>query len=373
MRKWIMGLAAAIAVSPSVSAEPVGKVDPSSYRVETIVEGLERPWSVAVLPDGRALVTELPGRLRLVEANGALQPEPIAGLPPVYTGGQMGLMDVALDPDFLRNHTIYLTHAYGSRDANNTRLIKAKLDGNRLSEVTVLFSATPKSGHSNNGSRLAFLRDETLIVTLGDGFDRREEAQNPANHLGKIVRLNRDGSVPRDNPLVVQAGAAPEIFSLGHRNVQGVAVDPSNGSLLISEHGPRGGDEINRVRAGLNYGWPLVTGGRDYSFAQVTPFRDMAGYEPPLLEWTPSIAPAGLTIYDADLFSGWRGDLLVPALVERAIRRVIRKNGEIVGQELMLAELDERIRDVRTAPDGSILVLTDDVRGRLIRVSPAVK
>ncbi|KPF67630.1 glucose dehydrogenase [Bosea sp. AAP35] len=349
-------------VAPAVlAADPVARVDPSLYRVETMVAGLERPWSVAILPDGRMLITELPGRLR---------PAPLDGLPPIYVGGQMGLMDVAPDPDFASNSLIYLTLAYGTPSANNARLVRAKLDGDRLSDVTILFSATPKSGHSNNGSRIAFLRDKTLIMTLGDGFDRREAAQDPSNHLGKIVRLNRDGSVPGDNPLAGRPGTAPEIFSLGHRNVQGVAVDQATGALLVSEHGPRGGDEINDVRAGLNYGWPLITGGRDYSFAQVTPFRALAGFEPPLLEWTPSIAPAGLAIYDGALFAGWRGDLLVPALVERAVRRVRREKGRITGQELLLAELGERIRDVRVARDGALLVLTDGPKGSLLRVVP---
>lgn len=217
---------------------------------------------------------------------------------------------------------------------------------------------------------LAFLPDDTLVLSLGDGFDRREDAQNPSNTLGKIVRLNRDGSIPPDNPLVHRPGTAPEVLTLGHRNVQGIALDPTDGSLLITEHGPRGGDELNRLVPGGNYGWPLASGGVDYSFARVTPFASLPGFEAPLLEWTPSIASAGLAVYEGRLFPQWRGALLVPALVEKAVRLVHRRDGGITGQELLLAEFGERMRDVRVAPDGSIQVLTDGTDGRLLRLLP---
>ena len=357
------------ALPNSARAEP-RPVDPGAYRVITEVEGLERPWSLAFLPDGRRLVTEAVGRLRIVTVDGTLDPRPVEGLPPIHSAGQGGLMDVAVDPDFASNSRIFLTFLHGNPEANNVRLVSARLVEHRLEDLAILFTATPKAGHSNHGSRIAFLPDGTLALSLGDGFDRREEAQNPANSLGKIVRLNRDGSIPADNPLVGQKGAAPEIFTLGHRNVQGIAVDPMDGSLLIAEHGPRGGDELNRLVAGGNYGWPLASGGLDYSFARVTPFPSLPGFEAPLLEWTPSIAPAGLSVYEGALFPQWRGALLVPALAEQAVRLVRREGGRIVGQELLLSERGERMRDAKPAPDGSIQVLTDGPEGRLLRLVP---
>lgn len=350
-------------------AEPA-RVDPARYRIVAEVEGLERPWSLAFLPDGRRLVTEAVGRLRIVGADGTLDPEPVHGLPPIYTAGQGGLMDVAVDPDFGETGRIFLSFLHGDASANNVRLVSARLGDGVLDDLRVLFTATPKSGDSNHGSRIAFLPDGTLALSLGDGFDRREEAQNPANTLGKIVRLNRDGSIPPDNPFVGQDGAAPEILTLGHRNVQGIALDPADGALLIAEHGPRGGDELNRLVPGGNYGWPLASGGLDYTFARVTPFAALPGFEAPLLEWTPSIAPSGLAIYEGALFPEWRGALLVPALVEKAVRLVRRDGQRITGQALLLAELETRIRDVRSAPDGSIQVLTDGTPGRLLRLVP---
>jgi len=364
----IVALAALTACAPD---EAPDRADPQSYRVETIAEGLQKPWSVALLPDGRRLVSEQAGRLIAISPKGRRSEIVLDGLPAIYDGGQGGLMEVAADPGFARTGVLFLTLAYGAKEANGTSLVRARLVGDRLEDVRVLFRATPKSGNSNNGGRIAFLPDGTLILTLGDGFDRREDAQDPSNHLGKLVRLDREGRAPADNPFVSIAGAAPQVFTLGHRNVQGVAVDPADGAIFVSEHGPRGGDEINRVKAGANYGWPVVTGGLDYTFARVSPWRRMAGFEEPLVEWTPSIAPAGLAIYDGDLFPDWRGDLLAPALKEKAVRRVRRENGRIVGQELLLAERDERMRDVEVAPDGSVYVLTDGPEASLLRLTPA--
>lgn len=365
---WVL---LSVAFIPARADDAVPRTDPATYRVETVATGFDQPWSIAVLSDGRRLVTEQSGGLKIIDVDGGVMGVSTTGLPPIYRGGQNGLMDVALDPDFAETSRIFLTATYGERAANNTRLIRAKLVGDRLEDVRILFDATPKAGDANNGARLAFLPDKTLILTLGDGFDRREDAQNLSNHLGKLVRLDREGRAPADNPFVGRREAAPEIFSLGHRNVQGVAIDPRDGAVLISEHGPRGGDEINRIRSGGNYGWPIVTGGLDYTFARVSPFRELAGYDAPLLEWTPSIAPAGLAIYGADLFQGWRGDLLIPALKERVVRRVRRENGRIVAQEVLLAELGERMRDVKVAPDGSVYVLTGGAEGRLLRLVPA--
>lgn len=363
--------AAALAVASfGTAAAETPRADPASYRVETLASGLDRPWSLAHLPDGRRLVTERPGRLRVVEADGRLRPEPLAGLPDLSGEVGPGLMDVAIDPSFAETGLLFLTWSYGTKEANNTRLARAYLRGDRLEDLRILFSATPKAGTSNYGGRIAILPDRTLLLTLGDGFDRREEAQNPANHLGKLVRLAPDGGVPADNPFVDRAGTAPEILSLGHRNVQGVAVDPADGAVLVAEHGARGGDELNRILPGRNYGWPIVTGGIDYSFARVTPYRDLPGFERPLLEWTPSIAPSAMAVYRGAAFPGWRGDLLVAALRERSLRRIRREDGRIVGQELLLTELDQRLRDVRVAPDGAVEVLTDGPDAKLLRITP---
>ena len=358
------------AVAPRSGDRPV-PVDPASYRVQTVATGLNRPWSVAFLPDGRRLVTEMGGRLLAIAPGGAQSEISLAGLPPIFRqGGVAGLMDVALDPEFDRNGLLYLTMGYGDPGANGVRLVRAKLAGERIEDVRVLFSSTPKPSAGNNGGRMAFLGDGTMVLTLGDGSARREEAQNLSNHLGTLVRLDRDGKPPVDNPFLQQPGAAPEIYSVGHRNVQGIAKAPVTGDLLITEHGPRGGDEINRIVAGGNYGWPLVTGGIDYPFARVSPFTRLDGYLDPILQWTPSIAPSGLAVYGGALFPAWQGDLLVPALRERAVRRVIRKQGRIVGQQLLLADMNERMRDVRVAPDGSIYVLTDGLDAKLLRLLP---
>ncbi len=369
---WVTVPALLFFIMAPRSGDKPESVDPKSYAIQTIATGLDRPWSVAFLPDGRTLVTEMGGRLLAIAADGSSSAISLDGLPAIFQQRNViGLMEVALDPQFDSNGLLYLTMGYGDVDANGIRLVRARLAGDRIEDVRVLFSSTPKQRAGNNGGRIAFLRDGTLALTVGDGNTRREEAQNPANDLGTVVRLDRDGRPPADNPFVQRPGTAPEIYSLGHRNPQGIAVDPATGDLLVTEHGARGGDEVNHVKPGANYGWPVVTGGIDYPFASVSPFRRLGGYEDALLEWTPSIAPSGLAIYDGTLFPGWRGDLLVPALKERAVRRVVRDGQKIVGQQLLLADLNERIRDVKVAPDGSIHVLTDGKDARLLRLTPS--
>ncbi len=342
------------------------------YRIETLSKGLEFPWSLAFLPDGRMLVTERVGRLRLIEADGRLDPTPVSGVPEVFVAAQAGLMEVALDPEFVRNQWVYLSYAHGSEQANNTRLARGRLVEGGLQDVQVLFTAQPlKAGAAHYGGRLAFLPDQTLVLTLGDGFDWREQAQSPANHLGKIVRLNRDGSVPADNPLRDQPGAAPEIYSLGHRNVQGIFYDTEAGRLYSHEHGPRGGDELNLIEAGRNYGWPLVTHGVDYTGALISPYTELPGLQPPLLHWTPSVAPSSLTQYRGSLFPQWQGDLFAATLAERSVRRIRLLDGKLAGEDILFEELDERIRDVRSGPDGALYLLTDNANGRVLKVVPA--
>lgn len=345
-----------VAMAPGTAFE-IDRADPADYRVQVVATGLDSPWSLAFLPDGRTLVTERAGRLLAIGADGASVPIALGDLPPVLPTGGAQLMSLAVDPDFARTGWLFLTMGHGAPGANGTRLVRARLAEHRLVDVRILFDSTPKVSPNNNGGALAFLPDGTLVMSVGDG-ERRAGAQDPSTHFGKLIRLERDGS-------------APAIHTLGHRNPQGLAFDPVTSALLATEHGPRGGDELNRVDAGANYGWPVVTDGIDYSFARVTPFAARAGFTAPLLAWTPSIAPAGLAVVDGALFAHWRGDLLVPALKERGLRRIIRDRGRIVGQQLLLGERGERLRDVKVAPDGAIVVLTDGPDARLLRLVPA--
>jgi aldose sugar dehydrogenase len=348
------------------------KVVRSGYKVIEIAQGLDHPWSMAFLPDGSMLVTEREGRLRLIKG-GSLQPQPIAGVPVVHTGGQAGLFDVVLHPNFARNHVLYLTYAAGAQSANGTQVARARLDGGALRELQVIFKTTPlKAGDSHYGGRMAFLPDGTFVLTIGEGFEYREKAQDLTSDLGKIVRLNEDGSVPQDNPFVGQASVRPEIYTWGHRNPQGLIFDSQSGLIYETEHGPRGGDELNIIVAHKNYGWPVITYGMDYSGAYVSPYTERPGLEQPVIYWTPSIAPSGLAMYRGDRFPAWRGDLFVGALAFRHLRRVhLDGRGNVVDQEQLLNDLHWRIRDVRAAPDGYLYVCTDEDDGRVLRLEPA--
>lgn len=348
---------------------PVGEV---KLNVETLAEGLVNPWSIAFLPDGSMLVTERAGRLRVIR-NGKLVSEPVAGVPAVFAARQGGLFDVLPHPDFANNQTIFLSFSAGAAKQNATRVVSARFDGAALSDVRTLFDAAPlKNTPVHYGGRLAFLPDGTLLVTLGDGFDFREQAQKLDNHFGKIVRIRLDGAVPSDNPFVQQAGARAEIWSYGHRNVQGLAVDAATGAVYETEHGPRGGDEINAIRPGVNYGWPIACYCIDYSGARVTPFTEQKGTEQPLKYWTPSIGPSGLAVYRGDLFPAWKGDLFAGSMARRALHRIVMKDGKPVGEERYL--VGERVRDVRAGPDGAIYVTTEDRNGapdgKVLRLSP---
>lgn len=343
----------------------------TDYHIETLTQGLEHPWSMAFLPDGRMLVTERPGRLRIIAADGKLQEQAVSGLPEIFATSQAGLFEVALDPEFSSNQRIFISYSYGDRDANNTRLASARLVDNQLQDVKTIFTALPaKAGTAHYGGRIAFLPDNSLLLTLGDGFDYREEAQNLSNHLGKIIRINRDGSVPADNPFVDVKDAAPEIYSYGHRNVQGIIYVPQLKRIYSHEHGPRGGDELNLIKPGVNYGWPLITYGVDYNGAQISPYTELAGLEQPLLHWTPSVAPSGLMVYNGTRFKYWQGDFFASTLAEKSVRRIRMKNGMLAGQEVLFEELDERIRAVYSAPDGYIYLLTDSSEGRVLKVIP---
>ena len=350
-------------------APSVAKVSTADYVVETMADKLDRPWSVATLPDGRHLVTLLAGRLLSISRDGHISELELTGFPQVFNrGGVIGFMEVVVDPKFSQNGYLFFTTAYGTEALNGTHVLRATLVGERLEESKVIFTTTAKSGRSNNGGRMVFLPDETILLTVGDGLDRKEEAQNLSSHQGKVIRIDREGKAPLDNPFLKNPDAKPEIYSLGHRNPQGIAFDKMAGVAIVSEHGARGGDEINLIRPGANYGWPMVTDGIDYSFARISPHNRIKGHSDPLLQWTPAIAPSGLAIYKGEHFPQWHEALLVPALKERAVRVVTRAGGYPQRQFLLLSELGERIRDVKVV-DGVIYVITDGEAGRLLKLT----
>jgi glucose/arabinose dehydrogenase len=378
-----IALSAAICATAmaDVAPEPVrgpppppqpAKVIKAGYKVTEIAKGLDHPWSMAFLPDGSMLVTERVGRLRLIRG-GSLQSEPIAGVPAVHTGSQAGLFDIVLHPKFAENNIVYLTYAAGTTAANGTQVARARFDGSALQDLQVIFKAMPLKDTDNHyGGRLAFLADGTFALTIGEGFEYREKAQDLTSDLGKIVRLNEDGTVPQDNPFVGRTSVRPEIYTWGHRNEQGLAFDTQSGRLYETEHGPRGGDELNIIVPHRNYGWPVITYGMDYSGAYVSPYTQRPGLEQPVIYWTPSIAPSGLAIYRGDKFPAWRGDLFVGALAFKHLRRVhLDERGNVVDQEQLLNDRHWRIRDVRAAPDGYLYVCTDEDDGRVLRLEPA--
>ncbi len=340
-------------------------------RLQTVAAGLEHPWGMAFLPDGRVLVTERPGRLRIVAKDGSLS-APLDGVPPVAVGGQGGLLDVTLHPGFADNGLLYLSYSEPGEGGNSTAVARGRLDGNALREVEVIFSQQPKFDSSAHfGSRLVFARDGTLFVTLGERFKRRDDAQSLDNHHGKVVHINDDGSVPEGNPFADRAGALPQIWSLGHRNLQGAALHPQTGELWTHEHGPSGGDEINISRAGNNYGWPVITYGEEYIGGSIGEGTHKAGLEQPLHYWVPSIAPSGMLFVDGRI-PAWRGNLLLGSLKFDQLVRLELDGERVVHEERLLKkELGERIRTVAQGPDGAIYLLTDERKGRLLRLVPA--
>lgn len=361
---------ATLMLGAAVSALPALASPGADLKPVMVARGLAQPWALAFLPDGRMLVTERPGRMRIVTPDGRLG-EPLQGLPPVDAKGQCGLLDVVLDPKFAENRWVYWTYAEAGEGGNGVAVARGRLQDRQLAEVQVIFRQLPKvASQLHCGSRLAFARDGRLFVGLGDRFSRKDEAQNPANHLGKIVRIETDGRVPADNPFVGRAGAAPEVFSLGHRNIQGLAVHPATGELWQTEHGPQGGDEVNAPQAGRNYGWPLVTYGRNYGIGtRIGEEGPRPGFEQPLQWWVPvSIAPSGLAFVTSDRYPGWQGSLLLGALRAQALVRLKLDGRQVVAQEQLLASLQKRIRDVRQGPDGWIYLVTDGVEGQIIRL-----
>jgi glucose/arabinose dehydrogenase len=330
-----------------------------------VATGLDSPWALAFLPDGRLLVTERPGQMRIVAADGRVGPA-LGGLPPVDAGGQCGLLDVVVDPEFAKNGLIFWTFAEAGDGGNSTAVARGRLAGDRLLEVRTIFSQKPKVASRNHcGSRIVFGRDGTLWVGLGDRYSRKDDAQNPANHLGKVIRIDRDGRAPADNPKF----AAAEVWSLGHRNIQGAAAHPATGALWTVEHGPQGGDEVNTPQRGMNYGWPLVTRGRNYvTGTRIGEDGPRPGYEEAMKVWVPSIAPSGMAFLSSDRYPGWQGSLFVGALKAQTLVRLTLDGGKMTGEERLLQDLGERIRDVRQGPDGWLYVLTDGRDGRVLRL-----
>ncbi len=336
---------------------------------EIVASDLEHPWALAFLPDGRILVTERPGRLRVVSPTGRVS-DPLGGVPTVHAMGQGGLLDVAVDPSFTRNRLIYLSYAEPGEGGAGTAVARARLGEGELEDVRVIYRQQPKvEGNGHFGSRLVCATDGTLFVTQGDRQAYREQAQNLESGLGKLVRINPDGSIPQDNPFVGQRGARPEIFSYGHRSMQAAALHPETGRLWTVEHGARGGDELNHPEKGKNYGWPVITYGRDYSGAKIGEGTAKAGMEQPVYYWDPVIAPSGAVWYTGDRYPGWKGSLFVGSMQPGALVRLTVENDEVTSEERYLPDVG-RVRDVQQGPDGLLYLVTDENNGRLLRVVP---
>jgi glucose/arabinose dehydrogenase len=356
---------AALTNAPTAQSSPV--------TAATFAKGLVHPWGLAFLPDGRLLVTERPGRMRVIGKDGQVGP-PLAGVPKVLAERQGGLLDVRLAPDFAKSGTIFFSYAEPRGGGENgTSVARARLvldgEGGRLDNVEVIFRQEPSyASDLHFGSRLVFDRDGMLFVTLGERFEPMKEAQNPANHIGKIVRITPDGAPAPGNPNL--PGWDPKVWSIGHRNIQGADLHPETGQLWEAEHGPRGGDELNIAHPGRNYGWPVIGYGRHYSGAKIGVGTAKEGLEQPIYYWDPSIAVSGLAFYTADLFPGWKGNLFTGALAGEHLERLVLEGDKVVAHEKLLSDLGERIRDVRQGPDGALWLLTDSPNGRVIRVTP---
>ena len=374
--RFVLVLSAALtAATIAKAADPVYPSSAGNLLVQTVASGLVAPWALAFLPDGRMLVTERPGRMRIAARNGQLSPA-LANVPKVFAVGQGGLLDVILDRDFAQNRTIYFSYAEPFSGGGRTALARARLEDSempRLTDLKVVYRQHgPPSQGNHFGSRIVQAIDGTLFVTNGEHFTDRDMAQTFDNDLGKIVRITPDGTAPSDNPFVNKPGARPEIWSYGHRNPQGLAINPADGKLWEQEHGARCGDEINIIEKGHNYGWPRVSYGVNYDGTPVgTGKAKMEGVDDPRWHWTPSIAPSGMAFYTGDLFPAWKGSLFNGALKSQLLSRLELKGDTVVREERLLQGLHERIRDVRQGPDGALYLLTDSTSGRILRVAPA--
>ena len=365
-------VSAALALGTSPSCAQTIHSDEHSFRLVKLAEPLEYPWALAFLPDGRMLVTERPGRLRVIGRDGKLDARPVSGLPRVAAHGQGGLMDVAIHPRFADNNLVYLSYAARGDGGYSTEVARGRLSGAELQEVQVIFRQLPRSGGGRHfGSRLVFDREGYLYITLGDRGEQ-DRAQRPDDHAGSVIRLHDDGRVPKDNPFVGKPGWKPEKYTLGNRNIQGAALHPRTGLLWTHEHGPQGGDEINIIRSGVNYGWPVITYGVQYVIGtRIGEGTHKAGMAQPLHYWVPSIAPSGMAFYTGERFPRWHGNLFVGALRDQMLVRLRLDGEKVVKEERMLKDAIGRIRDVRSGPDGLLYLLTDEARGMLLRLEPA--
>src|SRR5882724_10316728 len=355
--------------------EPVFGSSAGELEIRTVARGLVNPWALAFLPDGTMLVTERPGRMRIVTSEGQVSP-PLKGVPDVWASGQGGLLDVVTDKSFAQNKTIYFCFAERADRGGRTTIARAKLDDGkgRLNDVKIIFRQQgPLSSGNHFGCRIVQADDGNLFVTLGEHFTYRDQAQSLGDHLGKVIRIAPDGSVPSGNPFAGRADAKPEIWSYGHRNAQGLAINPASGELWEIEHGPRGGDEVNVIAKGKNYGWPVIGYGIDYSGAKIHDSTSRDGMEQPVKYWVPSIAPSGMTFYTGKLFPKWSGSLFTGALRGAMLVRLTLNGNAVTAEERLLQNLHERIRDVRQGPDGALWLLTDSSAGRILRVAPAAK
>jgi glucose/arabinose dehydrogenase len=370
LKVWSAAAALSLVFSPATAQ--TYKSSAGQLKVETVVSGLANPWAFVFLPDGRMLVTERPGRLRIASTDGKLS-APLPGLPKMFVLSQGGLHDLALDRNFTQNKTIYFCFAEPHEGGGgHTALARARLAADRLEDVKVIFRQDgPPSSGRHFGCRIVQTPDNNLILTMGDHGSYPKEAQNLANHVGKTVRVRPDGSVPDDNPFVERKDAKPEIWTYGNRNVQGAALHPVTGRVWAHEHGPQGGDEINILEKGKNYGWPVIGYGVNYGGAKIHEETAKPGMEQPIKYWVPSIAPSGMAFYQGSLFPAWRGNLLVGALRDQMLVRLSLDGEKVTGEERFLQGLRERIRDVRVGPDGAIYLATDSSNGRILRVKPA--
>ncbi|WP_049631074.1 PQQ-dependent sugar dehydrogenase [Cellvibrio sp. pealriver] len=368
-------LAAALSLSlalPVAHAKPVEvKTEAGTIQVNVIAEGLENVWGMAFLPDGSILVNERAGRMRVVTADGKIG-KPLTGLPEIVAQGQGGLLDVVTAPDFATSKKIYFSYSEPGKGGNSTAVSSATLNGNALENVTRVFSQQPKVNSNNHfGSRLVWAPDGTLFITLGDRYSEKDKAQTLDNHQGKVVRINADGSVPKDNPFVKTPGALPEIWSFGHRNMQGAAINPITKELWTGEHGPQGGDELNIDRAAKNYGWPVITYGENYGGGKIGEGTHKDGMEQPTYKWVPSIATAGFIFYTGDKFPQWKNNILLASLREQTLVRLVLDGDKIVKEERMLQkEIGQRLRSIVQGPDGLIYLATDEGKGKILQVSP---
>ncbi len=372
MPSHIFAVLLSLVLLTACGQEEAGAETTPAFQVVSVAKDLNHPWSLAFLPNGDYLVTERHGKLWRIDATGTKTE--ITGVPPVYNEGQGGLLDITLEPQFKDGGWIYFSYAAADKDENaNTEVARARLHlrQNMLSQIEVIFRAQPKvEGGNHWGSRLLFAPDGTLFITLGERFDHAKEAQNTTTHFGTIIRIMPDGRVPKDNPFVGDEKSLKGIYSYGHRNVQGIALNPETGAIWAHEHGPKGGDEINILKPGANYGWPVVTFGINYWGTKISDKTSAPGMEDPILQWTPSIAPSGMAFYTGDKFPQWQGDLFVGALAKQHLRRIKFDGTKVVEQEELLIDRKDRIRDVRQGPDGFLYVITDEPDGELLRLQP---